>query len=41
MTDKTGAPSDHAEDWNSIDWKQVESQVRRLQERIAKATKEG
>jgi RNA-directed DNA polymerase len=36
-----GAPSDRAEDWNSIDWNQARRDVRRLQVRIAKAVKEG
>ena len=36
-----GAPSDRSDDWNSIDWKKVRSEVRRLQVRIAKAVKEG
>ncbi|MCP4489261.1 MAG: group II intron reverse transcriptase/maturase [Gammaproteobacteria bacterium] len=36
----TGAPFDEALHWVLIDWKMVESSVRRLQVRIAKAVKE-
>jgi hypothetical protein len=36
-----GAPSGRSDDWNSIDWKKVRSEVRRLQVRIAKAVTEG
>lgn len=38
---KAGAPSDRTEDWDSIDWRKVRSEVRRLQVRIAKAVMEG
>lgn len=41
MTTKVGAPSACISSWNSIDWNQVEKQVKRLQARIAKATREG
>ena len=37
----TGAASDGEVDWHSIDWPQVHRTVRRLQVRIAKATREG
>ena len=37
----TGAASDGEIDWHSIDWAQVHRTVRRLQRRIAKATREG
>jgi N-terminal domain of reverse transcriptase len=36
-----GAAFHDENDWNQIDWKRVEQDVRRLQVRIAKATKEG
>src|SRR5262245_40091365 len=36
-----GAAFHDESDWNQIDWKRVEHDVRRLQVRIAKATKEG
>lgn len=35
------APSTGRIDWNQIDWRTVEADVRRLQARIVKATKEG
>ena len=35
-----GAPINEVEEWNSIDWKAVHKQVRRLQVRIAKAVQE-
>jgi len=35
-----GAPINETAEWNSIDWKQVRKQVRRLQTRIAKAVLE-
>ena len=38
--DKAGALIDNADQWNSIDWKEAQRQVRRLQVRIAKAVKE-
>jgi RNA-directed DNA polymerase len=38
--DKAGALKDDADQWNSIDWKGAEREVRRLQVRIAKAAKE-
>lgn len=38
--DKAGALIDDADKWNSIDWKEAQRQVRRLQVRIAKAVKE-
>src|SRR5690606_20311029 len=41
MTGKTGAPSHCADTWDSINWTNIEKQVKRLQVRIAKATKEG
>ena len=37
---KAGALRDNAEKWSSIDWKEAQRQVRRLQMRIAKAVKE-
>ena len=37
----TGAASDGEIDWHSIDWAQAHRAVRRLQRRIAKATREG
>ncbi len=37
----TGAPPAHFGTWNSIDWNQAKREVRRLQMRIAKATREG
>jgi len=37
---KAGAPIDEAKKWSSINWKEAERQVRRLQMRIAKAVKE-
>jgi RNA-directed DNA polymerase len=36
-----GAPTDERTDWNSIDWKKVNRNVRRLQARIVKAVEEG
>jgi len=36
-----GAPTYEAIDWNSIDWKKVNRNVRRLQARIVKAIEEG
>ena len=42
MTAKAGAPSGQTQTtWESINWNHVESQVKRLQVRIAKAIKEG
>ncbi len=38
--DKAGALIDDADKWNSIDWREAQRQVRRLQVRIAKAVKE-
>ncbi len=35
-----GAPLVNADDWNSINWKKVETFIRRLQMRIAKAVRE-
>src|SRR6202795_4661933 len=35
------ASSDHASHWDQIDWPQCERNVRRLQARIVKATREG
>lgn len=35
------APSDRTVDWHSIDWSQCHENVRKLQARIVKATKEG
>lgn len=35
-----GAPSTHDNNWESINWKKAESEVRRLQMRIAKAVEE-
>ena len=40
MADKAGALKDDATKWNSIDWKEAEREVRRLQVRIAKAVKD-
>ena len=40
MADKAGALKDDAVKWNSIDWKEAEREVRRLQVRIAKAVKD-
>ena len=37
---KAGALRDDADEWNSIDWKKAQREVRRLQVRIAKAVKE-
>jgi RNA-directed DNA polymerase len=37
---KAGALIDDAKKWSSINWKQAQRQVRRLQMRIAKAVKE-
>jgi RNA-directed DNA polymerase len=37
---KAGALKDDIVKWNSIDWKEAEQQVRRLQVRIAKAVKD-
>lgn len=37
----TGAPSARFDTWESVNWIQVEKQVRRLQSRIAQATREG
>jgi len=36
-----GATPHDSEDWHTIDWKRVNENVRRLQARIVKATKEG
>ncbi len=38
--DSTGAPFQGVTDWHAIDWKSVNRNVRRLQARIVKATKE-
>ncbi|CAG5001543.1 hypothetical protein DYBT9275_02687 [Dyadobacter sp. CECT 9275] len=38
---KTCAPANKAENWDSIDWASCEAGVRKLQERIVKAQKEG
>lgn len=35
------ATTDHSSAWKSIDWKKCEAQVKKLQERIVKARKEG
>ena len=40
MAGKDGALKDDADKWNSIDWKEAEREVRRLQVRIAKAVKD-
>jgi RNA-directed DNA polymerase len=40
MAQKAGALRDDADKWSSIDWKEAQRQVRRLQVRIAKAAKE-
>lgn len=40
MADRAGALIDDADKWNSINWKETQKQVRRLQVRIAKAVKE-
>ena len=37
----SGAPSTSALNWNTLNWARIESNVRRLQMRIAKATSEG
>jgi RNA-directed DNA polymerase len=37
---RAGAPIDDAKKWSSINWKEAQRQVRRLQMRIAKAVKE-
>jgi len=39
--DACSVASDIAFGWSSIDWKRVEQNVRRLQIRIAKATRDG
>jgi len=39
-TAQAGAPVDDAKKWNSIDWKEAQQHVRRLQMRIAKAVQE-
>src|ERR1700680_4763876 len=39
--EQTGAASHLAEGWHDIDWKATHGNVRRLQARIVKATKEG
>jgi len=41
MTTNVGAASDRQVDWQSIDWKKVHQEVRRLQVRIAEAAKKG
>lgn len=38
---RAGALIDDAKQWQAIDWKATQRQVRRLQMRIAKAVKEG
>ncbi len=40
IAEMAGAPTDDAKKWQSIDWKNAERQVRRLQVRIAKAVQE-
>jgi len=40
MAQKAGALKDDADRWNSIDWKEAQRQVKRLQVRIAKAVKD-
>ena len=37
----TCAATDHDFAWKSIDWKKCEAQVKKLQERIVKARKDG
>ena len=37
----SGAPSDQATHWHSIDWARCHREIRRLQARIVKATQEG
>ena len=37
---KTGAPGEFTKGWRAIDWQKARTEVRRLQMRIAKATKE-
>ncbi len=37
----TGAPSGSKQKWQDLDWTAIEAEVRRLQMRIAKATREG
>jgi hypothetical protein len=39
--DKTGAPGDITKGWRAIDWHKARREIRRLQMRLAKATKEG
>ncbi len=41
IMESIGAPAASEINWSTIDWCQVESQVRRLQTRIAKAFREG
>jgi hypothetical protein len=41
MTARAGAPSTKHILWNTINWSEVEYEVKRLQSRIAKAIKEG
>ncbi len=36
----TGAPTDQETSWDSIQWKKAQVEIRRLQMRIAKATRE-
>ena len=38
--EKAGALRDDAKKWSSIDWKEVQREIRRLQVRIAKAVKQ-
>ena len=39
--DKTCAATDYEHTWDSIDWNKCEKEVKKLQERIVKARKEG
>jgi len=46
LSEETDAPfhlmsKPNSDDWRTVDWKKVIKQVRRLQTRIAKATKDG
>jgi RNA-directed DNA polymerase len=41
MTAQAGAALDQTDQWNAIDWRATEGEVRRLQARIVKAVQEG
>ena len=41
MTAQAGAALDQTEQWDAIDWRDIDGEVRRLQARIVKAVQQG